>query len=579
MVKKILAILLVAVLLLATGCAAEETPAETEGTKKPTVPLPPPTQQTPTDPIDDSKANYWVDLVKDGVAQYTIVSNAPEYDDDVVSLTNSLRSKTGATFSYKTSAYKNSVTGKKILIGQKPSNVLTTDEVLTYNGKLSRDMNLTIHITGHHESAVASAIQDFLIGCLDKYKQTGENGKINFSVPDIRVFFLKNPDNYSNTTPSIFGVDLAQYQIVFPENTTGIDHFMAKLLIEEIGTNTGYVMQTVTDAVAESEYEIVFGKTTRAQSSAIYSTLGKGQYAIQSVGTKIYVAYDNYLVANDARGAFNSIYLRNNTAPIALVATPDYSANHLEKELDAFVRVMTSNIVAAGDLDGVETFEKGMGISWQDRVGLQGNMIMAYLPDFVGLQEMQQVRVNGIDANMHTELLKTVGSEYSFVPYDGATSNYWCPILYRSTVWKVDAKDRALDHFDNDMHRWQWALFSKIESPSEQYIVLNLHYPTGNNQIDQQIAGSDVNAVVKELRETYPTVPIFVTGDFNAAEGSQTYNNTVAGTTLENANTASGAIDLVLYTSDRVTLQSKYWVNDTWMQKSSDHRPFFADIF
>lgn len=462
--------------------------------------------------------------------------------------------------------------------------VLEPGETLTYNGKLARrnptnSEYIEIHITGNHKDAVAASKQKFLSGCLDKYL-VRENGRVNFKVPNPRIFFLEeNFKNYVTTTPKILGKDLAEYKIVFPKDMKAIDHYMATYLISEIGAKTGLVMRTVSDATSESECEIVFGKTSRAGSQALYSTLKQGEFAIKSEGTKIYVAYENYLVASNARGALNNLYIDKVTNPIDIRQKPDYSQSGVTKSDDSYVRVMTSNIICAGDADGRETFDKGMGITWQQRVQIQGSMMMAYLPDFIGLQEMQE-GYTYVDALMHTELKKMISSEYTFVEYEGMAQNtYWNPIVYRHTVWKLEEKGTMYPgNFDDTMHRWQWAMFSKIDDPSQRVIILNLHYPTSKHAELQLAAAEKVSAKIQELQREYFYASVFVTGDFNASEGTATYEATVNNTTLANANSGSGAIDLVLYDRNNVTPKLGCSINDTFVRMTSDHRPFFADF-
>lgn len=594
MVKKFLAFFLVLLMLLATGCTAstEEDSSSSANQYNPTIGgwQKPPTggKGESKDPIDDSKIpeNEWTYLVKGGAPQFVVVAASEEYNAMAKELARNLKDRTSIVFEYVESADKGDselLRKNQIILGDSLGKVLNPGETLTYNGKLSRPILLAsgytkVHITGNHKDAVAASKQKFLSGCLDKYL-VRENGRVNFKVPNPRIFFLEeNLKNYVTTTPKIFGRDLADYKIVFPNGMTAIDHYMATYLISEIGAKTGLVMRTVTDATSESECEIVFGKTSRAGSQALYSTLKQGEFAIKSEGTKIYVAYENYLVASNARGALNNLYIDKVTNPVDIRQKPDYSQSGVTKSDDSYVRVMTSNIICAGDADGRETFDKGMGITWQQRVQIQGSMMMAYLPDFIGLQEMQE-GYTYVDALMHTELKKMISSEYTFVEYEGMAQNtYWNPIVYRHTVWNLEEKGTMYpENFDDTMHRLQWALFSKIDDPFQKVIVLNLHYPISSRAEQQLAAARAVNEKIRELRETYH-VPVFVTGDFNAVEGSATYETTVENTMIENANLAIGAIDLVLY--DRTMAKSKfgYSINDDFIRKTSDHRPFFADF-
>ena len=538
--------------------------------------------------VDNSEIDevgYWVSLVKNGVAQYTIVSSDEAYDVAASQLATTLTNKTGVTFTYKTSAYQNDVSGKKIILGKAPNKIIADTSFLTYRGLLSIDRGMSIHVTGHTEESALAAIERFASLNYSLFATTNEQGKINVSMPDTVLFFVDNNQSYVNTSPTILGRDLSEYKIVVSKNMTAAEKFLLKDILEKIGDNTGYVMSYITDAKAESEYEIVFGNTDRAGSQSLYAELGEGEIIIRSIDGRIYIAYDNYLVADNAAAEFHKLYLNDTATSIDLKKTPDYSSYAIEKPEDTDVRVMTSNIICAGDSYSKQQYEGVYGISWQERVDIQGEAILLYLPDFVGLQEMQEGYTYGM-ALMHTELLKKVGSEYSFVTYDGMAENtYWNPILYRHTVWQIEAKDTMYPgNFDDHMHRWQWAIFSKIDDPSQKYIILNLHYPTSRNQANQQAAADIVNAKIRELKALYPNVPIFVTGDFNAAKTTITFQKTVANTDLvtsfdltTNRNTIA-SIDHILVPTDLASVLSYRVIVDQYIALSSDHRPAFADI-
>jgi endonuclease/exonuclease/phosphatase family metal-dependent hydrolase len=199
---------------------------------------------------------------------------------------------------------------------------------------------------------------------------------------------------------------------------------------------------------------------------------------------------------------------------------------------------MTTNIVAAGDLDAQATFDEGYGITWAERVAIQADMIMTYLPDFIGLQEMQEhPDVNGYEGYMHSVMEENTCTEYSFVIYeDLPRSEYWTPIMYRSTLWQVEAKG-FLPCWDNAMHRLQWALFSRKDNPDEKYILINLHNPTSNSIDWQWKAAQETNELFLRLRDEYG-VPIFITGDFNITPAAPAYAELVKHLTDVNEVTA-----------------------------------------
>ncbi len=521
----------------------------------------------------------WIELVQESCQQYTIVSDSPDYDKMAQGFATRMTQITGVSFLAKKSTEKSSVSGNKIQVGKKPSSVMADESRLTYDGILSTELRKTIHVTGHHKDAVERSINRFLEGVATQQPKRDESGSISFAVPETSLLFLENPESYAITSPKLLGVDLSEFVIVIPENINANEHYMARQLIHEVGLRTGVLLKYVTDQKSAKAHEIVLGKTNRGATQTLYSTLERGQYVIRGMGGSVYVACDNYLVMDDARKAIHGLYGNFENTEIHLSAKPDYSSQMVEKPSTDTIRVISTNIIAAADANAVEKYDVD-GMTYQLRMGLQGRMILDYLPDFVGMQEMQENGTNGVTAYMHSELLKTVGSEYSYVIYPELRMvENWTPILYRHTVWQIVEQDvLSSATFDNAMHRWQWAVFSRIENPSEMYILLNLHYPTSRYVPQQMAAAALVNEQIKLLREKYPTAPIFVTGDFNARSSSDTFTATVDGTGMITSNPNASAIDHVVYDPLLVEFLGSKSIENGLMHMTSDHRPFMADV-
>ena len=404
MVKRFLALLLVALMLLATGCTLQSETASTAETYNPTqtMRVPSPEElgggnETEVDPIDDSKVppEEWTTFIKDGVAKFIVVSASTEYDNLAQTLALTMGSWTNTSFSFVSGAEKANkepawlTTRNAIVVGEAVGNVLEEGESLRYNAELSKKIvtertvgettkeYVTIHITAHRKEKVDEAVYSFIDGFRhDRAYLTRENDKWNFKAPNPRIIFVKDTlKNYATLTPQILGKDLAEYKIVLPKNMTAVEDFLSRYLLQEIGQYTGYVMTPVDDTTVEAECEIVFGKTSRSGSQALYQTLKPGEIAIRSEGHKIYVAYENYLVSSNARGAFHRLYLNQVSEAINLYQTPDYTENHIPKNDSSFVRVMTSNIICAGDSYANTELEPKYKITWKQRVQLQASMI------------------------------------------------------------------------------------------------------------------------------------------------------------------------------------------------------------
>ncbi len=603
--KKILSFILVIFMLFAlVACQAEPTAkpevSETESTSAPDdektsseTPNNPDDSGTPNDPetqnppAEDTSPKIL--LVDKGEPIYTVVSSHYNFDEAAQAMVETIRQKTDITFRVVKAADQSGVKGKKIIVGYAPSKVLKDTSVLEFCGLLSHDSGLSLHITGFADDLVVQATQRFASIDFASYVTTDENGKKTIAVPKNVLCFVDNSATYPDDTPMLMGRDLSDYRIVFPDNLTSTEKYLAKDFLEELGRNTGYCMSYTTDKNAPADYEIVFGKTNRAESISLYDGLNTGELKIKSVGNSIYVAYDNYLLADDACDMFHPLYVNNNETSFDITAAPNHTVAGMERPEGTDYRIMSSNIICAADRNGIQTFDIELNISWQDRCGIQGATFLAYMPDIIGLQEMQESFSEGVYATMYTELLKTVGHEYSFVDYYSTgeipIASHSTPILYRHTVWQVEAQDIMYpDQFRYPMHRWQWALFSKIDNPDEKIILLNLHYPTASTLDKQMAAAEKVNAVVLELQATYENVPIFLTGDFNTTYHTDVYNRGIKDTAIvssalltENKN-QTARIDHVFTDTSLTEVLSYRVIDDRYTKLSSDHRPVFADI-
>ncbi len=543
-------------------------------------------------------------LVNDGVAQFAIVSKnkAYGYDTMATNFANALSGKTSTQFTVKKSA---SSSEKALFIGAEPSSFLSAAELLwlTYDGYLLREINGNIHLTAYTKEGVQRAL-DELVNAITEETMTMNGTKLSVTIPG-STLTIYNPE-YTMRNATLLGKPISDFEIVLPKDYSVIERFAAENLIAQIGHDTGYKLEYVKDSAKPSKpYRIVLGETSLEQSVTLYGDLAANSCRIKSIGNDIYVAYENYLVSMEIQTSVRELYSADSSAAIDVNKSFDYSDYKLEKSVaeaknpNKVVRIMTSNIVAPGDENGQKDIEKKYGVTWQDRMKIQGEAIMTYLPDFIGFQELQQGDVNGVRAFAHTELLKTIGEEYAFVYYDEVSkASHFTPIAYRKNVWTVVEKAASANLSTNHMHRWQWALFAMIDDPATtedeseiQYIIINLHYPISSMTTERDKAGKEVNAEFKRLKELYPDIPISITGDFNAAYSTPLFNLTVgakedgtADTDLKTSYMATtnkngpASIDHILVEDDDVTVFNYRVLGDAYIRKTSDHSPVVADI-
>ena len=386
---------------------------------------------------------------------------------------------------------------------------------------------------------------------------------------------------------------MKKYTVVLPENASYNEQYYAKAMVKDLEPVLGSAMEIVTDKTAPAAAEIVFGKTNRSESRALYGALEEGTYAIRSEADSIYVAYDNYLVLIDAVAKLTELCKNGLDTCLNIVETPDHTDAHMKKEREEQIRVMSTNIVAAGDLASLKYRGEKYGVTYIDRVDVQASMILDYLPDIIGLQEIQEGTVNKIEGYMHTELMKRIGHEYTKVDFSEYVPNIlhmWTPIAYRTSVWDmVEFGAATNEEILNVMHRWQWAVYRR-KADGQLFIHMNLHGPHGGNEQFrnfQPVFFGLVNKKLKELMAKYPEAPCAVTGDYNQLYEWPALYNLRMDISLDTAYRIAkdttypekfGSIDHIMVPTDKVEVDLYRMIDNGLLYVTSDHRPSLADL-
>ena len=267
---------------------------------------------------------------------------------------------------------------------------------------------------------------------------------------------------------------------------------------------------------------------------------------------------------------------------------------NVKKEDESYLRVMSSNVLTAGDGKQKEPDALPM----EKRIDILCAMYLAYKPDFLGLQE--------VDIEMEPEILERLDSAYAMVPAKMGDYVYhrvdyqqnYTPLFYNKHKYElVDTRF----HFFNVMGMWgyQWALYKSKKKPGKKYIHMNLHF---FYQADErQLPGvEDVHYELMHLRRMYPSVPIFVTGDYNMLHTGEYYKYLFDGLSMESgmlvAEKSDGvmcwnhalnstecpkkmtAIDHASVTTDLCDVKLHRILLDEELAKTRDHCPMFIDV-
>lgn len=260
------------------------------------------------------------------------------------------------------------------------------------------------------------------------------------------------------------------------------------------------------------------------------------------------------------------------------------------------VRVMTSNVLFSTAQNSLD-----YDLSYEERADILAAQYLYFQPDFLGLQEMTRQmkevlaeRLSEVYAFVETptrDLPQTEGAKY----YDNCT-----PLLYRKDRYEV-LQSRYHLFGRSDFFSYHWAMYADKKDPAKRYIHMNLHFYSvaGEKQLQ---GGIDAHAELLHLRRHYPTVPIFVTGDYNCYHHSEPFRVMVDGLNMESGMLVAedieengtdywchlvgstelqkndSAIDHVTVTTDLVDVKLHRVLYSELLCKSSDHCARLLDI-
>ena len=298
-----------------------------------------------TTPAETEKPVEMLDLIADGKTEYGLI-RSEDASDAIIQRVSALRTEikevTGASLSYSTDWIKRGdevpAEAKEIVIGttNRPQTVAVLDAIrekdfaITYAGG-------RLVITGGTEEATLRAVDYFVEHYLDK-----DTGKL--TVPDNLNDVVEY--DYPIDGITIAGVDIREYQVVVPRECDKYTYYAGVNLVDFIKTNAGISLDLVTDDQAETEYEFLVGKTSRAASSAVTADIPEGQYVLGAVDKKIVMQGASYLV-----GAGVGVFLNEYIKPAGVSGTQDITTlpTTLSAKTYTFATEAKSAILMIGD--------------------------------------------------------------------------------------------------------------------------------------------------------------------------------------------------------------------------------------
>lgn len=437
-----------------------------------------------------------------------------------------------------------------------------------------RDYSLTatdsnILIAGYEDSRIVDGVND-MIALLDEAHVTVTNG---ITILKWDGNYTKASTNYKFDSMTLCGTDISQYQIVYPAGAASVTELYmeyAQEIQKKIGQRCGAVLPIRSDASDVQPFEILLGKTNRAECVEFYAgnaTPSELEYGIEVRNQKVLLTGGGHFSVKASAELFgNKISGAKEPALNDIARANTKMLAELVPSLTGDYRFMTYNILA--DYEGWG-HNDAIPQSAEIRKEIVAGIIKEYCPDVVALQE--------VTAGWRAALPSLIEDSYAYVQIDldNGKENA-CPLIYNKNRLKV-VDSGCMKLVEGTAYLYKtitWAVFEDLET-KERFAAFGTHWNTADYLEQQLKEAENMVALVKNIQESYQ-VPVFAMGDFNAVPGSQAYNIFVTGTELKNGSGLNG-VDHIFCNSG-VQVVSKGGEHNHCSQYASDHYSVWIDV-
>lgn len=467
-------------------------------------------------------------ILKADLVNYAVV-RPEKVSDTLMERINNLYQKLEKEYdvaAYKDDFYRDDVPAYRIgeyeiLVG-KTNRPETADFLsnLKYNDFGYAQYGNKIVIAGHSDDATINAIQEFMFSVV--VKKDGEEGVFYNNSYN----FIKRLD-YRIKELSIGENAVNEYRIVYPKRNGNSEKVAAQLIADAIANASGYVLKVIHDGEAEaSGCEILVGATNRNTDAEISA------FASQLSGLESVLAYDGKKI--NIYGVTPTALLVASNELIAKFAddTGDKVAVTLEasqicKYNDNILKAMSFNVWVSG-----KTAERNERVL---------TMVLKYLPDTVGFQEVDPVWLSTLKAGLK--------DQYAFVGEgrDGGSKGEYNPIFYKKDVFNLlDSGTRWLSQTPNKVSKVDESSLNRIytyallerKSDGEKIMIVNTHFDHTSAAAREKQA-----EVLVEYLKTITDYPIVLTGDFNCDASSKAYSTIISAGVTNSSDVADQRIN------------------------------------
>jgi endonuclease/exonuclease/phosphatase family metal-dependent hydrolase len=300
-------------------------------------------------------------------------------------------------------------------------------------------------------------------------------------------------EDISTTAVKLNGVDLALYDIVYPQASDNREEEIAEMTANAIERDYGVTLAVKSDEKTVAGYELRIGQTNRFGGSGV----ADDEYSLFSAkqAVTVYSCTTDGLL-DGAKTLVDSFAEENGEK------SADFKKEVVGKTTEKSLGIMSYNVRNVIN----------EAVSGEARVDRVVANIKSEMPDSFGVQEATY--------QWMTYLNQKLGDIYTAVGVgrDGGTSGEYSAVFYKTsefnlidsaTKWLSDTPDVKSKYSQSQYIRIMTYALLERKSDGVRYLHINTHLDLN---ADARIPQSDV---LMSYADLYSRYPVFVTGDYN----------------------------------------------------------------
>lgn len=426
-----------------------------------------------------------------------------------------------------------------------------------------------IIITAYTDSSLKKAITYFRNNMLPLIVK-GEDGEYTMNL--FEDYIYRGAYNVDSVT--LDGNPLQNYTVIYGKGTPAGEE-AAQAVVNVLASATGIYLPIKSDSEAETDCEILVGKTNRA-ASAGSQTVANMSYKVSLQSGKLVIDCRSL---QTAEAAVRKLYATNMSSSKNVELTSGalcegtlLTETEYAMAAGSDIRIVTYNVLT----------EKWGGTETSARAEVFGAFLDVYKPDVVGVQELcEKWRKYLPDHLGDYKLIGTVREDKGWS---------YSAIVYDASKYEVLAQGCEIYsyHASAECRNMSWAVFLDPKT-GVKFAFISTHWDFGdedNKQAMRKVQAEEMTKKIQTLKAEW-NCPVIITGDFNCNNNSDSYKYFMSINGMTNALTNSEAyynakgttsIDFVMITTGDGVFKNYRKLLDNGLETLSDHKANLADI-